>query len=342
MIKQQTGQRHHGVLRPLEVFALVNAFAIAGRAVAPLARAAVLALEEYSKQKDAPQGLVEVPRALIAAPGSILFDEPRVLQDLANHFLLWKPPFWTVSVNASDTEVANDMQAPSECEADLGLSLGGRQIDRWVAEKLSHQMPIAGDRRYACGFVHRIDRQTSGLLLVAKTYWGYYWGKLQWAALRVTKQYVCLVHGWVPGDRCRLEMPLSVVWEPRCGGWKSVVKCEGKRALTEISAVAHFEDDQLDRYSLVEIDLRTGRKHQIRAHLSHDGYPLVSDEKYGGSPRRWCPRIFLHAHYLHIEDEVQPIDARCPLPGDLRRALSCLRPMDEASGALAGKWLDQV
>merc|ERR1712151_1095608 len=104
--------------------------------------------------------------------------------------------------------------------------------DRWVAEKFSQKMPIAGDRRYACGFIHRLDRQTSGLLLVAKTYWGYYWGKLQWAALRVKKEYVCLVHGWTPLGQHLLQAPLRAEWHQRSGSWKTFVQKEGRRALT--------------------------------------------------------------------------------------------------------------
>merc|ERR1712096_578563 len=103
-----------------------------------------------------------VPKSLFPVPGAHLLDEPRALKDFANHYLLWKPPFWTVCVNASDSEIANDLQCSVDCEVGVGQSgmVVGRQIDKWVTEKLSARMPIAADRRYACGFIHRLDQQT--------------------------------------------------------------------------------------------------------------------------------------------------------------------------------------
>ncbi|CAE8621438.1 unnamed protein product [Polarella glacialis] len=113
----------------------------------------------------------------------------------------------------------------------------------------------------------------------------------------------------------------------------------GKHASTEISASAYLQDDCREKYSLLEINLHTGRKHQIRAHLAHQGHPLVSDKKYGGQARRWCPRIFLHSHHLAIKDSHQPIDLHCALPGDLREALACLRPCDKQSQSFLEKWV---
>lgn len=357
MAKQQLPGRRREQLLPLEVFVFVNAFAVAAGSnvtgtFSTLLHAASQALAKFSRHKDGLNATPSVPRSLFPAPGAHLLDEPRVLQDFSDHYILWKPPFWTVSVNASDAEVAQDPYGPVDREADAvqsGVAVG-RQIDKWVTEKLCPRMPIAADRRYACGFIHRLDHQTSGILLVAKSYWGYYWGKLQWAALRVTKQYVALVHGWVPTDVKCLRAPLSPTLRPQVpqsqrpalGGWKSIVKGEGKWALTELRGIAHCEDSRLEPFSLVEIDLHTGRMHQIRAHLSHEGHPLVSDEKYGGSLVDWCPRIFLHASHLHIQDEVQPISAHCSLPGDLRKVLSGLLPRDSSSQKLLNKWLDDA
>jgi len=330
------GSRTHSnsLVRPVEVFALVNAFAVADRVNPAMLKAAMSTLERFAQRKDAhgsPPALPVEVSSQARAPSS---EEPCVLWDGEHHYVLWKPANWTVSVMAVDADVSNMFSETFEEPRHKG---SGLEVDQWVMKRFSSMLPIAADQGHAYGFIHRLDRQTSGLLVVAKSYWGYYWGKLQWAALRVQKEYVCLVHGWLSQDLSRLEDPL-VVSHQAAGGFKSHVGAEGRRARTELLCVGHLEGSRQEKYSLVEVQIATGRKHQIRAHLSHAGHPLVGDEKYGGTPRAWCPRTFLHAHHLQIRDESQPLDARCPLPADLRRALAALQPCDSLARGLLEKW----
>eukprot|EP00746_Dinoflagellata_sp_MGD_P155322 gnl/MRDRNA2_/MRDRNA2_85310_c0_seq4.p1 gnl/MRDRNA2_/MRDRNA2_85310_c0~~gnl/MRDRNA2_/MRDRNA2_85310_c0_seq4.p1 ORF type:complete len:387 (-),score=45.27 gnl/MRDRNA2_/MRDRNA2_85310_c0_seq4:154-1314(-) len=326
--------RNNCVLRPVEVFALVNAFAVAGHVEQRLLQAASVALEQLAQRKDAHDPPAALPVEVMSQARTPSSEEPCVLWDSQHHYVLWKPANWTVSVVAVDADVTSMF---SEILEKPRQKDGALEVDQWVIKQFSHMLPIAADQGHAHGFIHRLDRQTSGLLVVAKSYWGYYWGKLQWAALRVQKEYVCLVHGWLDPDLGRLEDPL-VVSHQAAGGYKSHVRTEGRRARTEVLCVAHLVGSRQDQYSLVEIQIATGRKHQIRAHLSHHGHPLVGDEKYGGMPRAWCPRMFLHAHHLQIQDASQPLDARCPLPADLRRALAALQPCGKSASGLLEKW----
>ncbi|CAE8629927.1 unnamed protein product, partial [Polarella glacialis] len=150
--------------------------------------------------------------------------------------------------------------------------------------------------------VNRLDSWASGPLCCARTYRGWAWLSLQFSALLVVKEYVCLCEGWLPssaeGGKSTIELPLSL--EPRLGGGKSVVDFSaGRRAATEIHRVAHLEDPSGQRFSLVEVPFCTGGLHQIRAHFSAKGHPIVLDGSYGAeSVVPWCPRIFLHVHRL--------------------------------------------
>mmetsp|Transcript_127606 Transcript_127606/g.285453 ORF Transcript_127606/g.285453 Transcript_127606/m.285453 type:complete len:231 (+) Transcript_127606:386-1078(+) len=218
------------------------------------------------------------------------------------------------------------------------VASGGRPLQDWLASNLGLNCPIALDARRQHGAVHRLDRGTSGILLCARTYQGYYEAQLCFAARRVTKDYLCLCHGHVAGIFPRLlEAPLQVMGRP--GARRSAASAGGLRACTELLAAAKLIGPEGDRLSLVWVSLHTGRLHQIRAHLSNEGHSLVGDVTYGGCSRPWCARIFLHALRLRIDPQPGgmggPLDVRSPLPPDLMRALSAQVPVDAPSRALA-------
>ena len=162
---------------------------------------------------------------------------------------------------------------------------------------------IQTDRCLSYGLSHRLDAQTSGPLVVARSYWGWAWIQLQFRAKRVTKRYVCLCHGHVelsPGKL--ISWPLVRQSIPGRISMRSVVCSSGMCAVTEVVAVAHLwgppctlpklmKSTYLDcSYSLVDIRLWTGRLHQIRVHMAAEGHPLVSDAIYSGGRAFWCPR----------------------------------------------------
>merc|ERR1712037_574014 len=103
----------------------------------------------------------------------------------------------------------------------------------------------------AHGIVHRLDWQTSGVLLCATSYQGYYAAKLQFAARRVRKRYVCLCHGHMPSELRWLQGSLLAVLQRNA--WRSIVVADGARACTEVCGVGHLQCSQGLLFSLVEV-----------------------------------------------------------------------------------------
>lgn len=127
------------------------------------------------------------------------------------------------------------------------------------------------------GIVHRLDKGTSGLLVVAKNDKAHLFLAEQLKNRKMIKKYICLVHGTVEKKEGVIELPIGR--HPQDRKKMAVVKKEGRDALTFYSLKESFRE-----FTLLEISLKTGRTHQIRVHLAYIGYPVVGDETYG---RRW-------------------------------------------------------
>lgn len=123
------------------------------------------------------------------------------------------------------------------------------------------------------GIVHRIDKDTSGLLMIAKNDIAHRGLVDQLVDKTVTRKYTALVHGVIPHEFGTIDAPIGR--NPRDRQEMSV-QDDGKPAVTHFNVLETF-----DKYSLVECQLETGRTHQIRVHMKHIGYPLVGDPKYG-------------------------------------------------------------
>jgi 23S rRNA pseudouridine1911/1915/1917 synthase len=167
------------------------------------------------------------------------------------------------------------------------------------------------------GIVHRLDRDTSGLLVVAKEAAAH--RKLQ-QLLRdrvIERRYRALVHGRPPSRRGTIEAPIGR--DPLDPARMAV---DGRAAR---AAVTHFRlDDSLGRHSLLDVKLDTGRTHQIRVHLAAIGHPVVGDPLYGrGGQELGLDRQFLHAAELAFPHPVteEPLRFASPLPADLQAAL---------------------
>jgi 23S rRNA pseudouridine1911/1915/1917 synthase len=188
-------------------------------------------------------------------------------------------------------------------------ALLGRALDR--GEPLGS---IAGVGRP--GIVHRLDKDTSGLLVVAKTDAAQAALMRQFGERTVRKEYVALVRGEMPALRGRIEAPVGR--DPRDRQRMAVV-AGGREAVTEYRVL-----DAAGVYALVALQPRTGRTHQIRAHLAYLGLPIAGDLRYGGGMGPGgLQRQFLHAARLELQ---RPSDERwllawSELPLDLRRAL---------------------
>lgn len=218
-----------------------------------------------------------------------------------------------------------------------------------ISDILTKEYGISLDRG---GIVHRLDKDTSGVLIAAKTQEVLENLQAQFKNRVVKKEYLVLVHGEFkeektvngaiarnPGNREKF-----IVWEDE----------DSKEAETKFVPVKRLEmtDQEMEKifqgfskiqmrklftshyslFTLVSCRPKTGRTHQIRVHLKHIGFPVVSDEKYGGRKtvrldRRWCPRQFLHARSLEITHPKtgERMVFESPLPEDLKTALSDLK-----------------
>ena len=185
------------------------------------------------------------------------------------------------------------------------------------------------------GIVHRLDKETSGLLLVAKTDRAHRVLGAELQARRIVRRYAAMAWGHVDEDRLTIEKPIAR--DPRDRKRMAIVN-EGRPARTDFTRLARF-----DSADLLRAHLYTGRTHQIRVHLASIGHPVVGDDTYGGgggrrlvqlSPRRH----FLHAAWLQFRHPVsgREIDIRSPLPDDLRRALAAIAQGSLPDDALAG------
>jgi 23S rRNA pseudouridine1911/1915/1917 synthase len=171
------------------------------------------------------------------------------------------------------------------------------------------------------GIVHRIDKETSGLLLVARTEQSHRALSAAIAARRVIRRYAAMAWGHLEKDEVTVERPLAR--DPRDRRRMAVVK-EGKAARTTLVRLARF-----DSVDLLRAHLHTGRTHQIRVHLASIGHPVIGDDTYGGGGGRKVvalppKRHFLHAAWLRFRHPVTgaDLDLRSPLPADLRAALA--------------------
>ena len=171
------------------------------------------------------------------------------------------------------------------------------------------------------GIVHRLDKDTSGLLLVAKTDRAHRLLSAAIAARRVVRRYAALAWGHLDRDAITVDAPIAR--SPRDRKRMAIVST-GRAARTDFVRLARFDSTELLR-----AHLHTGRTHQIRVHLASIGHPVVGDDTYGGGGARRLlelssRRHFLHAAWLqfrHPTTGVQ-VDLRSPLPADLHRSLA--------------------
>ena len=136
------------------------------------------------------------------------------------------------------------------------------------------------------GIVHRIDKDTSGLLMVAKNDLAHEHLVNQLVEKTVTRKYTAVVHGNIPHEYGTIDAPIGR--DPKDRQRMTVVD-NGKKAVTHFRVLDRYED-----FTLVECELETGRTHQIRVHMKYIGYPLAGDPKYG--PRKTLP---LNGQALH-------------------------------------------
>ncbi len=165
------------------------------------------------------------------------------------------------------------------------------------------------------GIVHRLDKDTSGLLVIAKNDMAHQHLALQFKARTIHKEYLAVVHGNIEKNSGRIS--LSIGRHPTDRKKMSVISRRGRIAETLWAVIERFKDA-----TLLSVVLKTGRTHQIRVHCSAMGNPIVGDAVYGGTRKKTpcADRQMLHAWktgFIHPRNE-QAINLEAPVPDDMR------------------------
>ena len=174
------------------------------------------------------------------------------------------------------------------------------------------------------GIVHRLDKDTSGLMVVGKTLAAVTALTRQIAARDVHRIYLALCHGRVERAAQRIEAPVGR--DPRSRVRMAVVP-SGRAALTDVERLAVWQDPDGRWISTVRCKLGTGRTHQIRVHMASIGHPLLADATYGGTEGLGLTRQALHATQLGFKHPIsaQPLVFNAQLPADLALAWQQVR-----------------
>jgi 23S rRNA pseudouridine1911/1915/1917 synthase len=169
------------------------------------------------------------------------------------------------------------------------------------------------------GIVHRIDKDTSGLLMVAKNDLAHESLVNQLVAKSVTRKYKAIVHGVIPHDFGTVDAPLGRDTKDR---QSMTVVDHGKHAVTHFHVLERFKD-----FTFVECQLETGRTHQIRVHMKYIGYPLAGDPKYGPKKTLDIDGQALHAGVLGFNHPRtnEYLEFEAPMPEDIELLLTQLR-----------------
>jgi 23S rRNA pseudouridine1911/1915/1917 synthase len=200
----------------------------------------------------------------------------------------------------------------------------GHQSGTLVHAALAHTKDIEGvGGVQRPGVVHRLDKDTSGLILLAKNDTAHQWLQDQFSSRQVEKTYLALVDGAPPTPRGRVEAAIGR--DPMDRKHMAVVPpTKGRSAVSEYATIREFVD-----HTLLEVHPITGRTHQIRLHMAFLGCPVVGDRVYG---RRHASlnikRQFLHAARLQIRipGEADLSEFEAPLPQDLSEILETIQP----------------
>ena len=184
------------------------------------------------------------------------------------------------------------------------------------------------------GIVHRLDKDTSGLLVVAKSDHAHENLSGQFSTHTVRKQYLAIVHGRIKCDEGKIDLPVGR--HPTQRKKMAIVFSRGRSALTEWKKIEEFPAG----CTLLSISIKTGRTHQIRVHFSHTGHPVIGDTVYGYGPNWWKNQSFpekdlmvtisrqmLHSKRLGIihPDSGRYMEFEAPVPDDMEIVLKALR-----------------
>jgi len=183
-------------------------------------------------------------------------------------------------------------------------SVSAPTVQDWIEERLGKEFFQYEDKlfRQRSGFCHRLDKETSGCLVIAKNPVALRYYLKLFKDRKLTKEYVALVHGKVEPTEGTVILPMK---RSQFDREKWQVHYEGKKAVTSWKVIERFEYKNTEHWknslTYLRLNLKTGRTHQIRVHLSFLGWPIFADEKYLNKELAARDREFLSHHFLHAE-----------------------------------------
>jgi len=230
--------------------------------------------------------------------------EPKIIFEDDSLFVIEKPSGWIVN------EAATTTTQPV--------------LQTWL--RSNFQYPISNSQILRHGIVHRLDKETSGVMLIAKTEDAFTKLQAEFKAREVHKTYIALVHGRID-ESGEIDAPLGrLPWRRDRFG----VVTGGRTSVTTYKPLQFFPGNNAG-HTLVEFYPKTGRTHQIRVHCKYIGHAIVADEFYAGrktarNDRKWCPRLFLHAASIKFIHPIsgKEVEFKSELPSDLQKVLQSL------------------
>ncbi|KKS33090.1 MAG: Pseudouridine synthase [Candidatus Amesbacteria bacterium GW2011_GWA2_42_12] len=222
-----------------------------------------------------------------------------------------------VVINKPSGMVSNDAETVRE-----------ETVQSWFAKQysiLNAQSSNDSEFLQKGGLVHRLDKDTSGVMVLAKTEEAYEALKSQFLERKTIKKYVALVHGEMSEPSGIISAPIDR--HPKDRKKFTISDNLSRTAITEWKVIKAFSVQGL-AFSLLELTPHTGRTHQLRVHLQSISHPIVSDPIYGWAKKikddlKWCPRLFLHAKYLEFTHPISKLQVsfEAELPEDLSQVI---------------------
>jgi len=210
-------------------------------------------------------------------------------------------------------------------------SVKGETIQDWMERHSPIFHHVSGESEEQAAFVdrsgvvHRIDKETTGILLIAKTIESFIELQRQFKERVISKTYMAIVHGELIPKEGEVRAPVGrLPWNRERFG----IVPGGKKSVTKYAAIKTIEKDG-EKLTLVSVHPETGRTHQIRVHMKYINHPLLGDYLYAGrktsrDDREWATRVMLHAWKITLEHPTtgKTLAIEAPIPDDITRIIS--------------------
>ncbi len=186
-----------------------------------------------------------------------------------------------------------------------------------ISNGVSHYFKSKGINR-KIRFVNRLDMNTSGILIVAKSAFAHQQLALQFLRNEVEKKYIAVVDGVVEKDEDVIDLPIGRIDNSDI---KRVVMDNGEHAITKYKVLERY-----DNATLLDVQIFTGRTHQIRVHLNHIGHPIIGDSLYN-KESAMIGRQALHSYYMKLKlpRDGREVEFKAPIPEDIRNLIEYLK-----------------